>query len=281
MTLRPLDPLETAPLFPDLGDSLLDLLHGLRPDDWTKPTVCPGWAVRDVVAHLVDSALRRLSFERDGFTPPPPPSPIGGYPDLVGFLNGLNATWVEAFRRLSPQLLIELVHFVEPPLQAHLAALDPDGEALFPVAWAGEESSTVRFDVARELTERWHHQQQIRLAVGAPPLDEPRLSRPVFETFLRALPFAYRDVDRPKGTTLTVSIFGHARTDVTLRRDASSWSLWSGRTAAPTTLVELPEEIAWRLLTNGLSAEAARARADVGGDAMLAEPLLVLRSVMV
>jgi len=281
LTLRPLDPLDTASLFPDLGDSLLDLLHGLREDDWTKPTVCPGWAVRDVVAHLVDSALRRLSFERDGFTPPPPPTPIGGHADLVGFLNGLNATWVEAFRRLSPQLLLELVHFVEPPLQAHLAALDPDGEALFPVAWAGEESSTVRFDVARELTERWHHQQQIRLAVGAPPLDDARLSQPVFETFLRALPFAYRDVDRPEGTTLTVSVFGHARTDVTLCRDASAWSLWSGRAAAPTTLVELPEEIAWRLLTNALSAEAARARADVAGDRALAEPLLALRSVMV
>ena len=65
------------------------------------------------------------------------------------------------------------------------------------MAWAGESESQSWFDVARELTERWHHQQQIRLAAGAPPLDDPRWSGPVFETFLRALPFRYRDTAAP------------------------------------------------------------------------------------
>ena len=37
----------------------------------------------------------------------------------------------------------------------------------FGVAWAGEERSPAWFDVARELTERWHHQAHIRLATGA------------------------------------------------------------------------------------------------------------------
>ena len=43
-----------------------------------------------------------------------------------------------------------------------LAAFFPSPEA------AGEAVSANWFDVAREFTERWHHQQQIRLAIGGP-----------------------------------------------------------------------------------------------------------------
>jgi uncharacterized protein (TIGR03083 family) len=30
-----------------------DLLRALEPDDWAKPTECPGWDVRDIAAHLL------------------------------------------------------------------------------------------------------------------------------------------------------------------------------------------------------------------------------------
>ena len=30
-----------------------DLLRALAPDDWAKPTECPGWDVRDIAAHLL------------------------------------------------------------------------------------------------------------------------------------------------------------------------------------------------------------------------------------
>lgn len=34
---------------------LLDVLEGLEPSDWDKPTLCAGWRVRDVVAHLAEA----------------------------------------------------------------------------------------------------------------------------------------------------------------------------------------------------------------------------------
>ncbi|MGK9149356.1 maleylpyruvate isomerase family mycothiol-dependent enzyme [Plantibacter flavus] len=38
-------------------------LEGLTEDQWASPSLCPGWSVHDVVAHLVDSAkTTRLSF---------------------------------------------------------------------------------------------------------------------------------------------------------------------------------------------------------------------------
>jgi hypothetical protein len=59
-------------------------------------------------------------------------------------------------------------------LAAAVAALPPHAEAPFGVAWAGETRSANWLDTGREYTERWHHQMQIRDAVGAPPLLERR-----------------------------------------------------------------------------------------------------------
>ncbi len=41
-------------------------LSGLRDEQWCLPSLCPGWDIHDVLAHLVDTArTSRLSFVRD------------------------------------------------------------------------------------------------------------------------------------------------------------------------------------------------------------------------
>lgn len=41
-------------------------LSGIAPDSWGSPSLCPGWDVHDVLAHLLDSAkTTRRSFVRD------------------------------------------------------------------------------------------------------------------------------------------------------------------------------------------------------------------------
>ena len=277
---QPLQPTLAAHLFPPLGRELVALLRALPAEAWDRATVCRAWTVKDIAAHLLDTALRRLSVGRDAHLLAPPPLPITGYRDLVGFLNGLNAEWVTALRRVSPQLLTELLAWVEPPLAEHLASIDPWAPAVFGVAWAGEETSPGWFDVARELTERWHHQQQIRLAAGAPPLDDPRLSGPVLETFLRALPHRYREVAASEGATLVVRINGRVPYVYTLRRDGSGWTLLAGEAAEPAARIVIPEEPAWLLLTKGMTGEAARARAAIEGEPRLAAPFFGVLAVM-
>ncbi len=278
--LRPLAPLDTAPLFAGLGGELLALLRSLSAEQWCWPTLCRAWQVRDIAAHLLDSGVRRISVDRDGHFAPPPAAPIASYQDLVVFLNRLNAEWVTAMRRVSPRALVDLLEVVERDLPGVFAALDPQARATFGVSWAGEDSSPVWFDVARELTERWHHQQQIRLAVGAPPLDDPRWSRPVLETFLRALPHRYREVSGAEGTALVLKIFGREEYPFTLRRDGMAWQLWHGTASSPSATVILSEEIAWRVLTHGIPAREARQRATLGGDVALVEPLFTTLAVM-
>lgn len=46
----------TWALVHDERRALLELLEGLEPEHWGQPSLCPGWSVHDVAAHLVDNA---------------------------------------------------------------------------------------------------------------------------------------------------------------------------------------------------------------------------------
>ena len=177
--VTPRGPLLTAHLFPTLDDRLIDLLRALSPDDWERQTIAPRWKVKDVAAHLLDTQLRTLSFGRDGYTLSPPPA-IASDRDLVAFIDRLNADGVTVYRRFSPSLLIAWIERTSREAAAYYASLDPFGPARFGVSWAGESVSANWFDLARELTERWHHQQQLRLAVedSTAAIMTPELYRP-------------------------------------------------------------------------------------------------------
>ncbi|HEX7243102.1 MAG TPA: maleylpyruvate isomerase N-terminal domain-containing protein [Longimicrobiaceae bacterium] len=280
--MEPLLPIDTAGLLPPLHDALVSLLRGLAPDDWERPTVAGAWRVRDVAAHLLDGDLRTLSAYRDGHSPPPP-EPIRGYGDLVRFLDGLNAGWVAAAERLSPRVLTGLLEWSGPGAAAALASRAPDSEAVYPVAWAGEERSEHWMDVGRHYTERWHHQMQVRDAVGAPLLLGDPWLRPLLELSVRALPHAYASVPAPDGAALVLRVTGEegAGGAWSLARERGAWRLLGGAAPEPTTVVRLDADAAWRLFYNALPAGAARERAVVTGDAELAEPLFATRSVMV
>ncbi len=277
--MRPLAPLDVRALFPGLDAALIELLRGLSLADWRRPTLARLWTVQDIAAHLLDGYLRRLSIQRDGHVGDPP-GEIGSYGDLVGYLNRLNADWVQAFRRLSPGVLVDLLAAWGPPSSAFLAGLDPQGKALFSVAWAGEEESLAWFDVAREYTERWHHQQQIRHAVDRPGILERALYHPVLDTFLRALPHTYRWVAAAEGALLRVTVTGEAGGSWDLLRRDDAWQLGTGAEETPAAEVAIPQEIAWRLFTKGIGQDEARGQITVEGDPALGWPVLHLLAVM-
>jgi uncharacterized protein (TIGR03083 family) len=273
-------PLYTADLFPPLYEELEALLRGLAPEDWERPTIAGAWRVRDVVAHLLDGDLRKLSAYRDGHLPTRA-EPLQSFEDLVRFLNDLNAEWVGAARRLSPRLLTELLSFTGPRICDLMATLPPHEPSLFSVGWAGETESANWFDIGREYTERWHHQMQIRDAMGAPGLLERRWLHPLLDLSFRALPHAYRATDAPHGTAIVVRVTGEAGGTWSLMRDGARWQLHPGPAPASVAEVTLDPDSAWRLLYNALPETEARQRTRIEGDASLAEPLFAMRSVMV
>jgi len=277
--MREVGRIDTAGLFPELDALLIPLLRGLSDEDWSRPAV-GSWTVKDVAAHLLDTAIRRLAFDRDRLPPVPPDRPIAGYADLVAFLNDLNHVWVKAMQRVSPRLLTDFLEKAGAELSEHFAGLDPSAPALFSVAWAGEEVSESWFDVAREYTERWHHQQQIREAVGAPGLTSRRLMHPVLDAFLRALPHAYREVEAEAGAAVAVEITGEAGGEWALVREAGRWRLYEGAPEAPAARVRLSQDTAWRRMTKGITEEQAGERSEVVGERRLGEPVFGMLSVM-
>ncbi len=277
--LRPIGPVHLASRFPPLEAELLTLLRGLHPDDWSRPTACALWTVQDIAAHLLDGSLRRLSFQRDGLSAVPD-VPIDGYDDLVNYLDRLNAVWVTAARRISPPLLIDLLEHTSRQVAELFAALDPEAPAIFPVGWAGEERSANWFDVGREYTERWLHQQQIRDAVSAPGLTTREWLHPVLDLFLRALPRRYRDVTAEAATELRVEIDGAAGGDWTLRRVEDAWRLYGGASGAPAAHVRMDQDTAWRLFSKGIDPARARELVSIDGDQTLGAGVLGALAIM-
>ncbi|HJQ25716.1 MAG TPA: maleylpyruvate isomerase family mycothiol-dependent enzyme [Blastocatellia bacterium] len=269
--------IQVTHLFAETLDALLDLLTGLSPEEWQRPTVCAGWTVKDVAAHLLGGEVSILSRKRDGFAFSG--SPFIAWDDLVALINDLNDAWVKATRRLSPQLLCDLLRFAGEQTNRYFASLDPDAIG-GPVDWAGPEPAPVWLDLAREYTERWHHQQQIRDATGRPGLSAPRYLAPVLDAFVRALPRAYRHTEAADGTRVTLEITGAAGNRWHLLRESGAWQLYLDAGATSAASVSLDEDLAWRLFTKGIKPEAARARARISGDERLALPALGMISIM-
>jgi mycothiol maleylpyruvate isomerase-like protein len=278
--MKPAPPVLVADLFPPLHEELLVLLRGLAPGDWLKPTIAGAWRVRDVAAHLLDGDIRRLSTHRDGLAFPPPETPIGGYGDLVRYLNALNADWLRVADRISPRLLVDLLAITGPQVAALFASLDPRARAFLAVSWAGEDASENWLDIGREYTERWHHQQQMRDAVGAPPLTARRWLAPMLEISVRALPFAYRDTPAADGQTIAFIITGEAGGSWSLRREDGHWSLFAGEARSPTVRVTIDQDSAWRLFFKALRRDEAARRVKIEGDRQLGEVVLGALAVM-
>ncbi|MFL5462001.1 MAG: maleylpyruvate isomerase family mycothiol-dependent enzyme [Gemmatimonadales bacterium] len=278
-TLEPVGPVNLVPLFPGLHRELMTLLRGLDPADWLRPTACALWSVKDIVAHLLDTCIRRLSFGRDRLDPTPT-RPITSYADLVAYLNQLNADWVGAMRRVSAPTLMELLDLAEPQLHAYLASLDPDAPASFGVAWAGEDRSLNWFDLGREYTERWLHQQQIREAVGAPGLNQRRWLHPTLDIFVRALPFTYGPVEALPRTAVRLEITGDAGGVWTLARGGIAWELFTGEAPSLAAHVTMDQDVAWKLFSKGLRPDEALRQVRIEGDESLGRPMLGALGIM-
>jgi uncharacterized protein (TIGR03083 family) len=277
--MQPLGPIYTLDLFPEMQAQLLHLLSTLTPAEWAAPTACDGWSVKDIAAHMVADDLAVVSGGRDRHSDADW-FDASSYESLVASINRQNDEWVRAMRRFSPRVICELLWVSGEQLFEHFCTLDPHATG-GPVNWAGPDPAPVWLDIAREYTEGWTHQQQVRDAVETPRGDgsarglrDRRFFAPVLETYARALPYTFRGTNAPDGTHVRLVIDGEAGGTWSLVRDGPSWGLWTGVEAAPAASVRMDQDVAWRLFTKGMAPAAARDRALLEGDAALAARVL-------
>ena len=255
------------------------MLRSLTADEWEAQTVAPAWKVKDVAAHLLDTQLRKLSRVRDGYAPGPPPR-FASHDDFVAFIDRLNREGVGMYRSLSPSVLISMMEIASRESGEFHQTLDPMTEAGFGVSWAGETKSLNWFDTARELTERWHHQQQIRFATNRPGIMTRELYYPVLDCFMRALPFNYRDRSGETGTHLRVNVSGDCGGSWYLYRDGDRWVQVEAAQGQQLSETTIPQEIAWRIFTKGIDRKAAASQVSITGDLDLGAHVLTMVSIV-
>jgi uncharacterized protein (TIGR03083 family) len=269
-------PLDVRPLFPAERAELLALLGSLEPADWQRATVCPGWRVHDVAAHLVHDYLRKLSGRRDAAGGP---GPQAGE-DLAAWLHRMNQEFVDVAARWSPRLLIDLLTYLGPQLDDLWAALDLTsfGEA---VSWAAPGvSAPVWLDVAREYSEYWVHQQQIRDAVQRPGVSSGELAGPVIDTFVRSVPYALRTGSAGPGACVQIDVHGPAGGSWAVTRHDTGWAIRPGRGDDPDVTITLSADTLWRVATRGITVAAAAEQTRFAGARGLGLAALALVSII-
>ncbi len=268
-------PLDVRPLLAPLREALVEVMTDRSDSAWQAATTT-GWTVADTIAHLLGDDLGRLARTRDGHHAPGPAVDES----FEQYIDRLNQEWVVAARRLSPRLLVELLAHTGKQVRALWTGheLDEPSEA---VSWAGVDPAPLWLDIARDYTEYWIHQAQVREALDEPLLDDPRFLEPVVSTFLRSLPHALRDLAPEEGeATLTIEVTDLTPGDWHLRADPDGWRFVTAVGHAD-TLVRWDADTVWRLGCRMIDPPTARARAHVDGDvevgAVVCELLSVIR----
>lgn len=253
---------------------LIGLLRNLQPDEWQRPTACAPWLVRDVVSHLIGDDVSRLARTRDGH-PGEGPRPGETLPD---FIHRFNQDWVMAASRISPAVLVDVLEMTSPQVLQLWRELDLDalGE---PVTWADPDPAPVWLDCARDFTEYWVHQQQIRDATGRVDAGSPAVLHTVLDTFLRALPHTLAHYNEPEGTVVTVAVEEPGGGTWSLRRSRNRWR-WIDDISDATTTVTSSADTLWRLCVRGIEPHDALQRVTVHGSTELAEAVLQIVSII-
>jgi uncharacterized protein (TIGR03083 family) len=147
-------------------DALLDLLVDLRPSEWSLPTPCTGWSVRDVAAHvagaLEDAARVRVMLRHH--------VRAKRFPDRA-YIDALSAQHVEERGDRTPeQLVTEIRTLGAKAVRAGLRAPAPLRRIRLPETGALPPGSTLGY-VSSVIRPRdvWMHRLDICTATGRMP----------------------------------------------------------------------------------------------------------------
>jgi uncharacterized protein (TIGR03083 family) len=185
--------------------SIAALLADLDDADWDSPTTLPGWAVRDVVAHLVGTeamlAGQPVPDEAAGTERPP---------HVRNDIGTFNERWVRALRSESPEALLARFEQVTAERAAALEAMsqeDFDAES-----WTPAGPGTYGRFMQIRVFDCWLHEQDIRDALGRPGHQDGPAAELAVDEVVRAMGFIVgKRAALPAGSTLTLELTGPVR----------------------------------------------------------------------
>lgn len=283
MATVPAEPaFDVAALLARERGALMATLHRLQPADWDRRTPCPGWRVKDLVSHLWSTDLHVLARLRDGHRAPD--DVAGEAPSravVTAAVDEHNERWVAATHGLSPRVLVDRLQESGPQVTTVFRVGDLRAPAER-VAWVGTRPQPLWFCGARELTERFVHQQQIRTSVGQRAFDDEEVLAAVVDTFSHAFPAALAGVHAEPGTAVGVVVEDAALTRRwTFTRSPGGWIGSDGVSSDVAALLRTDADAFWRLLSGNLSRTDQVHRVELVGTPTLFAALRDTRAVLV
>jgi uncharacterized protein (TIGR03083 family) len=256
---------------------LLELLTSIGDTDWDKPSPCPGWTALGLCCHLVGIDMASLSGRRDHHHGTPPPDGLTE-PGFIAWLDDLQMQWVEAARRLSPRLVIDLLDWAGPQLLDAFRAQDGRSRSAH-VSWAGHRDVPVWLDQVRELSEYWIHRQQLRQALDLPSDLRADLAGPILDGLRWAYPFRLNRVRATPGDTVSITISGPAAATWNLVATPVGWDFAADPGPQGVASLTLTTDQAWRLLTNNLPPDD-QAGVELSGEREIVDVLRHTRAIV-
>src|SRR5207249_2570115 len=172
------DPL--AELMEQAWSSMEEVASSLTPEEWDGPTECPGWSVKDQLAHVAATEsmlLGRKGAEGEALEAPWVRNPVGE----------VNERELESRRPLPPEEILAEYREVTAERGKVLAEI-PDDE------WIEEAQGVLgRAPLTEVISIRivdvHYHEQDLRRATGRPGHMSGDVARLVFERMAGAMPF--------------------------------------------------------------------------------------------
>jgi uncharacterized protein (TIGR03083 family) len=216
----------------EAADGVLALAPALGTSDWEMPTDCPGWTVKDVVAHLahIESELCHPAQHAYGDS---------GAGDLTSAYT--EAGVAERKDRAPAGLIAELASAVE-QRSSMLAELPDD-----PAAPAGVTPGGIAWSWDTLLRNRsidmWVHEQDIRRAIGRPGGLRSTGAEVVTMTFSLAMPYVLgKRVKPPAGSTVRWDMSGEVPVDLGVRMGDDGSAARVDGVEDPTTTLSMSTE---------------------------------------
>ncbi|GAA0661537.1 maleylpyruvate isomerase family mycothiol-dependent enzyme [Kitasatospora atroaurantiaca] len=212
-------------------ESITELLAPLPTDAWNRPTECPGWSVRDVVAHIIAVESELLGD----------PRPIHSLPRDLLHVTSEFARYMELpvdKRRChtAPEMTGELEYTV---IRRSRALRNARHEAADLVRWpAGPLSRDLPYaDLLRNrVFDVWVHEQDLRRALGTPGNLDSAAALVSRDYLVEGLPkIVAKLAGAPAGSTVAFDVTGPVEFLRTVRVDAN------GRGAVDETVSLAPD----------------------------------------
>jgi uncharacterized protein (TIGR03083 family) len=236
-------------------DTLLELGDGFTDDQWTVPTECPEWTVKDIYSHLVGGE----EWMAQGHPPP-----------AEGLARIADGPVAARHDRTGPEVLAELRAVYAHRLR-QLVDNPPDPDVMTQTAFL--LPVTVGVLLRMRAFDAWVHEQDVRRAVAAPGGLATTSAEIARDIFLTGLPRVVAKLAAaPPGSVVRFTVHGDIQFDLAVSVDGSGRGHPAAAEDGATATLAMSWETFTRLAAGRIAPDAAAVQ--VSGDRALADRVL-------